>query len=422
MNSVLSIILGGGAGTRLFPLTAKRSKPAVPFGGKYRIVDVPISNSLNSGINRILLLTQFNSASLNQHVTNTYRFSLFSRGFVNILAAEQTPEAKDWFQGTADAVRKALHHLEAYPFRQALILSGDQLYQMDLVALLAHHHATRAAITVATTPVPAKDASAFGIMKMDLTQRIVRFVEKPRQDALAGLESEVAAEPASQGRVYLASMGIYVFERDVLISLLREHAELIDFGRDVIPFALTRLPVYSYPFDGYWTDIGTVESFFEANLSLCDPLPRLDFYDENRPIYTHARMLPPSKTRGAVVHGSILGQGCILEDCAVRRCVIGVRARIGGGSVLDECVVMGADHYESLADRERNVEMDRPHVGIGEDSSLQRVIVDKNARIGRGVVMRGWPGRPDADGPGWHVRDGVVVVPKDATVPDGTEV
>jgi glucose-1-phosphate adenylyltransferase len=259
-------------------------------------------------------------------------------------------------------------------------------------------------------------------MKTDPTQRIVRFVEKPKADDLAGLESAVAPEPAAQGRVYLASMGIYVFERDVLVSLLREHAELNDFGRDVIPFSVPRLPVFSYPFDGYWTDIGTVESFFEANLALCDPLPRLDLYDADRPIYTHARMLPPSKTRGAIVHGSILGQGCVLEDCAVRRCVIGVRAWIGGGSALDECVVMGADHYESLADRQGNVDLGRPHVGIGEDSSLQRVIVDKNARIGRNVVMRGWPDRPDADGPGWHVRDGIVIVPKDATVPDGTEV
>ena len=422
MKSVLALVLGGGAGTRLFPLTAMRSKPAVPFGSKYRIVDVPISNCVNSGINRIFILTQFNSASLNHHVTNTYRFSIFSKGFVNILAAEQTPSATEWYQGTADAIRKSLHHVREYDFKQALILSGDQLYQMDLEKLLEHHQSTGASITVATTPVTAADASGFGVMHTDASQRIVRFVEKPKPEALAGLESAVSPELSSQGRVYLASMGIYVFERDVLFDLLEGHPELMDFGRDVIPHSLTRMPVYSYPFDGYWTDIGTVASFFDANLALTDPLPQLDLYDAQRPIYTHARMLPPSKTRNAVVDGSILGQGCVLEDCEVRRSVIGVRAVVGSGSRLKECVVMGADHYESIADRERNVAMSRPQVGIGEDCKLERVIVDKNARIGRGVVMRGWPGRPDSDGGSWHVRDGIVVVPKDAIVPDGTEV
>ena len=423
MKSVLALVLGGGAGTRLFPLTSVRSKPAVPFGSKYRIIDVPISNCLNSAVNRIFILTQYNSASLNHHITATYRFSVFSKGFVNILAAEQTPGAKDWYEGTADAVRKSLHHVEGYAFRQALILSGDQLYQMNLEDLLERHQATGASITVATTPVTSKDATGFGILHADATQRITSFVEKPKPDRLVGLESPVSSELTSQGRVYLASMGIYVFEREILFGLLRDHPELIDFGRDVIPYSVPRLPVYSYPFDGYWTDIGTIDSFFEANLALTDAQPRLDLYDANRPVYTHARMLPPSKTRrSVVVDGSILGQGCVIDDAEVRRCVIGVRAMVGAGAKLNECVVMGADWYESDDDRRRNVESGRPHVGIGEGSRLERVIVDKNARIGRGVAMRGWEGRPDADGPGWHVRDGIVCVPKDAVIADGTEV
>jgi len=422
VKNVLALVLGGGAGTRLFPLTAQRSKPAVPFGAKYRIVDVPLSNCINSGINRIFILTQFNSASLNQHVTNAYRFSIFSKGFVNILAAEQTPEGQEWFRGTADAVRKVLSHVESYSFRQCLILSGDQLYQMDLERFLQHHVASGAAISVATTPVTARDASGFGIMHTNEAGHIVKFVEKPPPERLAGLESDVGPAREAEGRRYLASMGIYVFERETLFSLLREQPQLVDFGRDVIPYALGKLPVVSFPHDGYWTDIGTVDSFFEANLALTDPLPQMDLYDADRPIYTHARQLPPSKTRDCHVNGSILGMGCVLESCTVARSVIGVRALVGSGARLSECVVLGADFYESLEDRARNVELGRPHVGIGEGARLERCIVDKNARIGRGAVLRGWPGRPDADGDGWHVRDGIVVVPKNATIPDGAEV
>ena len=422
MKSVLAVVLGGGAGTRLFPLTEKRSKPAVPFGGKYRIIDVPLSNCLNSNINRIFILTQYNSASLNHHVTETYRFSIFSRGFVNILAAEQTLDDKEWFQGTADAVRQTLHHLEAYQFRHILILSGDQLYQMNLNDLVHAHRSAEADITVATTPVRAHDAPSFGIMQTDARGRIVRFVEKPPADRLAGLESETGAEMTGAGRNYLASMGMYVFERAALFSLLTSNPQLIDFGRDVIPFALDRHRVHAYAYDGYWTDIGTVASFFDANLELTDVLPRFNLYDAERPIYTHARMLPPTKLSGCRIESSVLGQGGVLEGCDVERSVIGVRAIIGRGSRLRDCVVMGADYYQMPDERERDESHGRPPVGIGRNVHLERVIVDKNARIGHDVSLRSTPDRRDEDGDGWYARDGVIVIPKDGIIAPGTRV
>lgn len=420
MRSVLAIILGGGAGTRLFPLTHLRSKPAVPFGGKYRIIDVPLSNCLNSNINRIFVLTQYNSASLNHHVTESYRFSQFSRGFVQVLAAEQTPFAREWFQGTADAVRQSLHHMEHYPFEHALILSGDQLYQMDFNELLQAHVECGAAVTVATTPVTAADATGFGIMKVDGSKRIVEFVEKPPLDALGPLATATGAELEAQGRVYLASMGIYVFNRETLIGLLRGNPEMHDFGKHIIPLSIREQRVCSFPFAGYWTDIGTIGSLFEANLALTDALPRLNLYDENRPIFTHARMLPPTKTHHCQLDHALLGQGAILEGCDVRRSIVGVRAIVSAGAQLRECVIMGADSFESAAERAENRRNGRPDLGVGENARLERVIVDKNARIGRDVVIRSAAGRPDHDGDGWYVRDGVVVVAKDTTIPAGT--
>jgi glucose-1-phosphate adenylyltransferase len=420
MRNVLAVILGGGAGTRLFPLTHMRSKPAVPFAGKYRIIDVPVSNCLNAGVNRIFILTQFNSASLNHHITDTYRFSQFTRGFVNVLAAEQTPVSPLWFQGTADAVRRSLHHLEGHRFTEALVLSGDQLYQMDFSWLVAAHRRAGADVTVAATPVTARDATAFGIMRTDATGRIVSFAEKPAPEQLAGLESDTGDAPRAQGRVFLASMGIYVFDRQTLFRLLVEHPDLVDFGRHVIPLAIDRLRAHAYRFDGYWTDIGTIASFFEANLALCEPLPRLNLYDADNPVYTHARMLPPTKTQRCYLDHALLGQGAVLEGCTVERSIVGVRGIVAEGVHLKECVVMGADHFETAAERARNLAAGKPDVGVGAGSRLSRVIVDKGARIGRGCVVTGEPGRPDEDGAAWFVRDGIVIVPKDGVVPDNT--
>ncbi|MEM7246160.1 MAG: glucose-1-phosphate adenylyltransferase [Acidobacteriota bacterium] len=422
MPSVMAIVLGGGAGTRLFPLTHVRSKPAVPFAGKYRIIDVPVSNCLNSGYNRIFILTQFNSASLNQHVSSTYRFSLFSRGFVDILAAEQTPFGQRWFQGTADAVRQTLHHLHEHSFDVALILSGDQLYQMDIAHLVQSHVDSDAEVTVATTPVTAEEATGFGIMKTDARGQITEFVEKPPADQLGPLRVETAPEMMAEGREYLASMGIYVFDREALFGLLSEHSEMVDFGKDIIPLAISERPVFSHAYSGYWTDIGTIKSFFAANLELTDPLPRLDLYDAENPIYTHPRMLPPAKLQRCSIDGSVVTPGCILEGCEVRRSVIGVRTVIGEGANLDECVIMGAAAHESSAARKRNEQVGLPDIGIGAGSRLKQVIVDRNARIGRDVVIEGNPDRPDEDGEDFHVRDGIIVIPKDAVIPDGAVV
>lgn len=420
MKSVLAVVLGGGAGTRLHPLTLERSKPAVPFGGKYRIVDVPLSNCLNSGINRIYLLTQFNSASLNQHVSSAYRFSQFSRGFCHVLAAEQSPSNELWFQGTADAVRKVMHHLETHSFERVLILSGDQLYQMDFTTLLDFHVAAKAAVTVATTPVTAADASGFGIMQTGPGGRIERFVEKPPQDKLAGLESDTGPALTAQGRVYLASMGIYVFERDVLFGLLRGDAKLVDFGRHVIPHSITCLPAYSFPFPGYWTDIGTIASFFEANLELTLPNPPLDLHDRENPIYTHARNLPPSEFRQARLDDCIVAPGVVVERCTMRRSVVGIRQVVRAGADIEECVLMGADIQQTRAAVEADLAAGRVPVGIGEGARVRRAIVDKNARIGRNVTIVGSPERQDEESSMHVVRDGIVVIKKGATVPDGT--
>ncbi len=397
-----------------------RSKPAVPLGGKYRLIDVPISNCLNSGINRIFVLTQYNSASLNRHINHTYRFSLFSRGFVDILAAEQTPRSSHWFQGTADAVRQNLHHFEDYPFRYALILSGDQLYQLDFRLFVAYHQQKGGDITIATTPVRAEEAPSLGIMQTDTEQRIRRFVEKPAPDQLPGLESDTGPSLRARGRVYLASMGIYLFNREVLFELLLQHPELVDFGREVIPLAIERLSVYSYLFEGYWTDVGTIASFYEANLALTETLPAFNLYDAERPLYTHARMLPPTKLHGSRVHRSIIAEGCILENCDIEHAVIGIRSVIGSGTVIRDAIVMGADYYETVEERERNRQLERPNVGIGRNAHIERAIIDKNARIGDGVVIRNEAGLQKHDAEFYYIRDGIVIIPKNAVVPPGT--
>jgi len=422
MRNVITVALGGGAGTRLYPLTQLRSKPAVPFGGKYRIIDVPLSNCLNSGLNRIYLLTQYNSASLNQHVGATYRFSQFSRGFVNVLAAEQTPGNERWFQGTADAVRQVMGHLESHGFERVLIISGDQLYQMDFQHLLAAHDASGAAITVATTPVRAEEAPGFGIMQTGAGGRIERFVEKPPGDRLEGLESDAGDAMRREGRVYLASMGIYVFEREVLFDLLRSHADLVDFGRDVIPFSISRHPVYSYSFTGYWTDIGTIASFYDANLAMTRRNPPLVLTDAERPVFTHARNLPPSELWDAHLDHCAVSAGVVLDGCRARNSVIGVRSVVGPGADLDACVVMGADFLESESARTSASARGRPPLGIGAGTRLSRAIIDKNARIGRDCVIEGRPDRPDSEGEHHVVRDGIVVIRKNATVPDGTRI
>jgi glucose-1-phosphate adenylyltransferase len=420
MKSVLAVVLGGGAGTRLHPLTQERSKPAVPFGGKYRIVDVPLSNCLNSGINRIYILTQYNSASLNQHVGSTFRFSQFSRGFCHVLAAEQTPGNELWFQGTADAVRKSIHHLRTHSFERILILSADQLYQMDLQELLAFHVGRGAGVTVATTPVVAEDAPGFGIMQTAEDGRIARFVEKPPADRLEGLDSPVSDAMRAAGRVYLASMGIYVFERDLLFGLLQENQGLTDFGRDVIPHLLERRPVHAFPFAGYWTDIGTIASFYEANLALTRRNPPLELHDAENPIYTHARNLPPSEFRDARLHDCIVAPGVNLEGCTVRGSVIGVRAIVRAGTDVEASVLMGADVLQGPADAAADIAASRIPAGIGEGCIVRRAIIDKNARIGRRVRIVGSPERTDEEGPFHVVRDGIVVIKKGAIIPDDT--
>jgi len=339
--SVISLILGGGQGTRLYPLTKSRSKPAVPIAGKYRLVDIPISNCLNSGLKRIFVLTQYNSASLNRHIKNTYHFDHFNSGFVDILAAEQTPENPTWYQGTADAVRQCLHHLEGFEFNYVLILSGDQLYQMDYQLMINYHIEKQADITIATTPVNFQDASSFGIMKTDPDGNIVAFTEKPKGDAILQWASDTGEEMKSAGRVYLASMGIYLFNKEVLFKILREDVVSTDFGKEIIPEAIGKYKVVSYQFEGYWTDIGTVPSFFEANLELTNEIPKFNLFDNERNIYTRPRMLPPTKISGTTLEKTVIADGCIIMASRLEHTLVGIRTRIGRGTTLVNCYVMG---------------------------------------------------------------------------------
>ena len=415
-DKVLSIILGGGQGSRLYPLTEKRSKPAVPIAGKYRLVDIPISNCINSNIKRMYVLTQFNSASLNQHIKNTYHFSFFSKAFVDVLAAEQTISSGEWFQGTADAVRQSMHHFLSNDFEYALILSGDQLYQMDYNLMLKEHVKSKAKISIATIPVNAKEASSFGILKANDKNVITSFIEKPASDLLPDWESDVSDSMRNEGRKYLASMGIYIFNKDLLIELMN-NPDTMDFGKEIIPQSIDKHKTISYQYEGYWTDIGNIESFFEANLGLTNDIPHFNLYDKDKRIYTRARMLPTSKVSGTSLEKAVIADGCIIHAAKIERSVIGIRSRIGKESTVINTYMMGSDYYETLKDMEES----RIDVlmGIGERCFIKNAIVDKNCRIGDDVRINGGTHLEDTETEAYVIRDGIVVIKKDAVIPKG---
>jgi glucose-1-phosphate adenylyltransferase len=419
-KSVVAVILGGGAGSRLYPLTSTRSKPAVPIAGKYRLVDIPISNCINSSINRMFVLTQYNSASLNKHIKNTYQFSAFSKGFVDILAAEQTPDSLGWFQGTADAVRQSLKHIGNNDFDYVLILSGDQLYQMDFGAMIDNHAAQGADITIATIPVGEREAPEFGILKSDDDDLITSFIEKPKKELLPEWVSDTGAEMQSQGRNYLASMGIYIFNRKLLFDLLeKDKKDATDFGKEIIPSSIEKSKVISYQYDGYWTDIGNIYSFFEANLALTLEIPLFNLFDNKNVVYSRARMLPPAKISGTTLERTLIAEGCIINASRVENSVVGIRSRIGQGSTIVSCYMMGSDYYETLAEITHNAERSMPKLGIGDRCYIKNVIIDKNCRIGNDVRINGGPHLPDADHSLYVVKDGIVVLKKGAVLPDG---
>lgn len=416
MRNVVAVVLGGGRGTRLYPLTQLRSKPAVPLAGKYRLVDIPISNCINSGLRQIFVLSQFQSASLNRHIARTYHFDSFSLGFVEILAAEQTEASSDWYQGTADAVRKQMHRFLGRGVEQILILSGDQLYVTDFTEILDEHRRSKADLTIAVTPVTERDASEFGILRLNREGRIDDFVEKPRDERtlqLLGLEEEELRRRGLAGeRRFLASMGIYVFEPQVLVECLLDQRK-VDFGKEVIPDAIQRHHVHAFFFPGYWEDIGTIRSFFEANLALASERPPIDLFNEERPIFTRPRFLPGSRLEDTTVRSSIIAEGCQIECATIEQSVVGIRSVIRRGSRLRRVVLMGADYYEE--GKPPQVE-----IGIGPDCVIENAIIDKNARIGAGVVIRNEAGQRSADCDNYFIRDGIVVVPKNGVLPPGT--
>jgi glucose-1-phosphate adenylyltransferase len=421
MNDVIAVILGGGAGTRLFPLTRDRAKPAVPLAGKYRLVDVPISNCINSGLDRIFVVTQYNSASLNNHIARSYVFDRFGSGFVTILAAEQTQSSEMWYQGSADAVRKSIGHIRGYPHAQVVILSGDQLYSMDYRVLLAHHKQNRADITIAATPVVADDAPGFGILKMDEAHQITEFYEKPRRHELEGKDSPVSSQLEAQGRRYLASMGIYIFEADVLREVLDQHPDDHDFGKAIIPRAIHERRVIAYPFTEYWNDIGTVRSFFETNIMLAQPKPAFNLYDASMPLYTEARMLPPAKITRCHIENTIIGEGSVIVESEISDSVIGIRSFIDRGTTIRRAVLMGADFYWWAEPRARARIQEGPDLpGIGTGTRIENAIIDTNAAIGEHCVIVNKGGVQEGEGPGFYIRDGIVVVVKNAEIPDGT--
>ena len=418
-KSTLAIILGGGQGSRLAPLTESRSKPAVPIAGKYRLVDIPISNCINSDIKRMFVLTQFNSASLNQHIKNTYHFSHFSTAFVDILAAEQTPDNPTWFQGTADAVRQCMNHFMNHEFDYALILSGDQLYQMDFNAMIKAHHDSGAAISIATLPVDSKDAPEFGILKTDSNNFITSFIEKPNVSLLPEWISEVSEDSKAEGKLYLASMGIYIFNRDLLVELMK-NPDTKDFGKEIIPQAIGKEKILSYQYEGYWTDIGNINSFFEANLGLTDDIPKFNLFDNSSKIYTRARVLPPSKITGAsTVDKSVVAEGCIINGVTIEHSVIGIRSRIGNGSTIANSYLMGNDFYQNLEEIGINNFNNILNIGIGENCFINNTIVDKNCRIGNNVTLNGGVHLKDTNTNLYTVKEGIIVVKKGATLPNG---
>lgn len=418
-KEVLAIILGGGQGTRLYPLTAERSKPAVPIAGKYRLVDIPISNCINSEIKRMFVLTQFNSASLNKHIKNTYQFSYFSNAFVDILAAEQTPKNKGWFQGTADAVRQSLHHFKGYESDYIMILSGDQLYQMDFNEMLEAHIAADAKISIASLPVNAKDATSFGILKTAEDNTISSFIEKPSEDLLPEWESPVSDYMKSQGKHWLASMGIYIFNKDLLIELL-EGTETNDFGKEIIPQSIEKHKVLSFSYEGYWTDIGNINSFFEANIDLTSDMPKFNLFNAGKNILTRPRVLPPTKISGTTLERSIVAEGSIVHASRIADSIVGIRSRIGKGTVLESCYIMGSNRFLDLEEINTARANGVPHVGIGDRCFITNCIVDKNAKIGDDVRITGGKHLEDIETATYVVRDGIVVVRNGATIESGT--
>jgi glucose-1-phosphate adenylyltransferase len=420
-DEVLAVILGGGQGSRMFPLTLYRSKPAVPIGGNYRLIDIPISNCLHADIRRIFVLTQFNSESLNRHISQTYRMDHFSQGFVEILAAEQTPDNPNWFQGTADAVRQAVRHFLRYDTDYYLILAGDHLYRMDYNGLINAHVNSKADITIAAQPVTTVEASAMGIFRFELSGQIVAFEEKPKADRLAQIGQSIPANASFATNIpdkpFVASMGVYVFSRDVLLEMLHGDSAT-DFGREVIPRALDRYRVKSHVFHGYWADVGTVDSFYAANIMLTQKDPPFTFYDPRYPIYTQPHFLPGARLADCVAREAIIAEGCSLERCTVEQSIVGIRTNIGAGTRICRSVLLGADFYE--ADHQTPARDDNPRLGIGRDVVLDRVIVDKNARVGDGAKLVNEEGHRDYDGKGYYIRSGILIVPKNGVIEPGT--
>jgi glucose-1-phosphate adenylyltransferase len=427
LKRVLSIILGGGVGTRLYPLTKLRAKPAVPVAGKYRLIDIPVSNCINSEILKIYVLTQFNSASLNRHLSRAYNFTGFSDGFVEVLAAQQTTENAQWFQGTADAVRQYLWMLEEWDVDEYLILSGDHLYRMDYRLFLKRHRETNADITLSVLPIDETRASDFGLMKMDQSGRVVSFSEKPKGDELRAMQVDttqlgLTPEQAKESP-YIASMGIYVFKKEVLIKLLKEASHRTDFGKEIIPDSAKDYNVQAFLFDGYWEDIGTIKAFYDANLALTrQPQPPFSFYDEEAPIYTRQRYLPPSKLLDCNITESMVAEGCILKECRIDHSVLGVRSRIESNALIEDSLIMGSDYYEPFTERQSTIEKGHVPLGIGSESTIRRAIVDKNARIGRHVqiINKDHVQEADREELGFYIRSGIVVVLKNAVIADGT--
>ncbi len=427
MKRVLGIILGGGAGTRLYPLTKLRAKPAVPLASKYRLIDIPVSNCINSEILKIYVLTQFNSASLNRHLNRSFNFSGFREGFVEVLSAQQTKENTEWFQGTADAVRQYISPIKEWDVDEVIILSGDHLYRMDYTKFIEHHRKTNADITLSVVPIDEKRASSFGLMKINDQGRIIDFAEKPKGADLQKMQvdtSKMGLTPEqAKESPYIASMGIYVFRKDVLIDLLENNPHQTDFGNEVIPEAAKDHNLQAYLFKGYWEDIGTIESFYEANLALTkQPRPDFSFYDEKAPIYTRSRYLPPTKLLDCQVSESMIGEGCILKSCHINHSVIGVRTRIEADCTIEDTLIMGADFYEPFAERQSGLQNGKVPVGIGEGSTIRHAIVDKNARIGRNVQIlnKDRVEESQREDEGYYIRSGIVVVLKNATIPDNT--
>ena len=419
-DKTVAVILGGGAGSRLYPLTKNRSKPAVPIGGKYRLIDIPISNCLNTNIRKIFVLTMFNSTSLNRHIKDTYHFDSFSSGFVDILAAEQTRESSQWFQGTADAVRQSLKHLENIEYDNVLVLSGDQLYNMDLEDVVNYHNEQKADVTISTIPVNAKDATGFGIMKVDADGYINNFIEKPSLDAVGQWQSALPKQYTDEGKNYLASMGIYVFNKQALKQLFTDCADANDFGKEVIPYAVQSesYTVASYSYDGYWADIGTISSFLEANLKMTEYRPEFRMYDNDRKIYTHARMLAPSKVFGCRIDNGLISEGCICYGDMITRSILGVRTRIGSATKVIDSIIMGNSQYQSINTRDKNSE--KKLLGIGKNCHIEKAIIDRDVRIGNNVSIRGGESLEDAETETYCIREGIVVVKQNAIIQSNT--